>query len=194
MAANSGTCCCNLPEEIWLHIVTFLDAVKDVLSLACTCKRLCELTNQNIIWRRRFKVDNSQLLSLPSISYIVKSNSDTCENLDEESGIWKKLYFKASHALSFEHRHYPRVFSGLAGERLCAEFVVKSSAARANSIRFDDRAPVKQSVEIWMKLNRKKPDGIIIGCQSESVRCVQRFTFDGSLRARGESKGLLVAY
>lgn len=181
MAAKIGTCCCNLPEEIWLHIVTYLDAVKDVLSLACTCKRLSELTNENIIWRRRFKVDNSQLLSLPSMSYIVKSNSDTRENLDEESGIWKKLYFKASHALSFEHRQCPRVLNGLAGERLCAEFrvVPNSSAARANNIRFDDRAPVKQSVEIWVKLNGKKPDGVIIGCQSESARCVQRFIFDG---------------
>lgn len=171
MAAERGTCCCSLPEEIWLHIVTYLDAVKDVLSLACTCKRLSELTNENIIWRRRFKVDNSQLLSLPSMSYVVKSNSDTRENLDEESGIWKKLYFKASHALSFEHRHCPRVLSGLAGERLCAEFrvVPNSSAARANNIRFDDRAPVKQSVEIWVKLNGKKPDGIIVGCQSESA-------------------------
>lgn len=164
----------NFPEEIWFHIISYLDVVQDILSLGCTCKRLCELTNQNVIWRRRFRVDNNHLLSLPRFSmssHYVKSNTDNCEDFEEESGVWKKLYFKASHALSFERRHYySSGFTDLARERLCAEFVANSSSAsRVKGIRFDDRAPGKQSVELWIKLNRKKPDGVIIGCQSESV-------------------------
>lgn len=165
----------NLPEEIWFHTVSYLTAIQDILNLGSTCRRLYEITNQNIIWRRRFKADNSHLLQLPrtsTVNRIMVTNNvnDNIEDIDVEPGVWKKLYLKASHALSFGNRRY-KGFSSLAGERLCAEFVANpSSASRVNGIRFDDRAPVKQSVEVWVKLNKRKPDGIIIGCQSESVR------------------------
>lgn len=180
MAAKNENGACDLPEEIWFHAISYLTAVQDILHLGYTCKRLYELTNENIIWRRRLKADNRHLLLLPRTStsytgytvnraYIASCSSDNNEVLEDEPGIWKKLYLKASHAMSFGNRHH-RGFSSLAGERLCAEFVVNPSATRVNGIRFDDQAPVKQSVEMWVKLNKKKPDGIIIGCQSESVR------------------------
>lgn len=168
----------SLPEEIWFHAISYLETMQDILNLGCTCRRLYEITNQNIIWRRRFKADNNHLLFLPRTSFdsvnrvIVNnsSNSNNTEDLAVEPGVWKRLYLKASHALSFGNRHH-KGFSSLAGERLCAEFVANPSAStRVNGIRFDDRAPLKQSVEMWVKLNKKKPDGILIGCQSESVR------------------------
>lgn len=166
----------NFPEEIWLHTVGYLAAFQDILNLGCTCRRLYELTNQNVIWKRRFKGDNSHLLHLPQSSafHHVMALKDESENFDVEPGFWKKLYLKASHALSFQNRH-ANGFSSIAGERLCAEFVANPRATRNvmisfNGVRFDDRAPTKQSVEIWVKLNKKKPDGVIIGCQSESVR------------------------
>lgn len=165
--------CIRLPEEIWIHIVSKLETIQDILNLGCTCRRLYQVTNQNSVWRRRFKGDNSHLLALPRTSFDavgrVTSNGDCSEDLDVEPGVWKKLFFKASHALSFGNRQH-RGFISLAGERLCAEFVVNTSATRVNGIRFDDRAPSKQSVEIWVKLDERKPDGVIIGCQSESVR------------------------
>ncbi|KAL9974854.1 hypothetical protein ACROYT_G011950 [Oculina patagonica] len=160
-----------LPEEIWFHAIAYLTAVQDILNLGSTCRRFYELTNQNVIWRRRFKGDNSHLLRLPSNFRQVMVSDDESENFDVEPGFWKKLYLKASHALSFQNRHY-NGFSSVAGERLCAEFVANPSAARNASlkgVRFDDRAPAKQSVEMWVKLTKKKPDGVIIGCQSESV-------------------------
>lgn len=165
---------CNFPDEIWFHTIAYLTAVQDILNLGCTCRRLYELTNQNVIWRRRFRGDNSHLLRLPQTLNFQNAiaSSDECENFDVGPGFWKKLYLKASYALSFQNRHW-NGFSSVAGERLCAEFVANPSAARNASlkgVRFDDRAPPKQSVEIWVKLNKKKPDGIIIGCQSESVR------------------------
>ena len=178
MAAKNEEGSCDLPEEVWFHAISYLTAVQDILHLGSTCKRLYELTNENIIWRRRLKAGNHHLLLLPRTStstytvnraYIAGSSSDNNEVLEDEPGIWKKLYLKASHAMSFGNRHH-RGFSSLAGERLCAEFVVNPSATRVNGIRFDDRAPLKQSVEMWVKLNKRKPDGIIIGCQSESVR------------------------
>ena len=172
MAETDEKIPCNLPEEIWFHTILYLTAVQDILNLGCTCKRLYEVINQNIIWRRRFKTDNHHLLHLPRTSSFTANlvtKSDNIEDVDVEPGAWKKLYLKASHALSFGNRCH-NGFSSLAGERLCAEFVVNPSAARAKRIRFDDQAPLKQSVEIWVKLNKKKPDGIIIGCQSESVR------------------------
>lgn len=170
---------CNLPEEIWFHTIAYLTAVQDILNLGITCRRLYELTNQNVIWRRRFKGDNSHLLRLPQTSNFrhVIASDDGSEHFDVEPGFWKKLYLKASHALSFQNRHY-NGFSSVAGERLCAEFVANPSAARNASlkgVRFDDRVPAKQSVEMWVKLNKKKPDGVIIGCQSESVRYLLAF-------------------
>ena len=174
MAETTENISCDLPEEIWFQTISYLEDVQDILNLGCTCRRLYDVTNQNIIWRRRFKADNSHLLYLPRTSTVNRVtvtsnyiNSVNTEVLDVEPGVWKRLYLKASHALSFGHRHY-KGFSSLAGERLCAEFVTNPSAS--NGIRFDDRAPVKQSVEVWVKLNKRKPDGIIIGCQSESVR------------------------
>ena len=173
----------SLPEEIWFHAISYLENMQDILNLGCTCRSLHEVTNQNIIWRRRFKADNSHLSFLPRTCYdstvnratVNSSNSDNTENLDVEPGVWKRLYLKASHALSFGNRHHEG-FSSLAGERLCAEFVANPSAStRVNGIRLDDRAPRKQSVEMWVKLNKKKPDGILIGCQSESVRYMLDF-------------------
>ena len=175
MAENEEKETCNLPEEIWFHTIAYLTSIQDILNLGCTCRRLNEITNQNAIWRRRFKGDNSHLLHLvpqtSAFDRVIASNGES-ENFDVEAGVWKKLYLKASHALSFRNRHFNGV-SSVAGERLCAEFVANPSAARnvrLNGVRFDDRAPGKQSVEIWVKLNKKKPDGVIIGCQSESVR------------------------
>lgn len=167
----------NLPEEIWLHTIGYVTTIQDVLNLGCTCRRLYYLTNQNVLWRRRFKGESSHLLHLPQSSAFVHhviASKDESENVDVEQGFWKKLYLKASHALSFQNRNF-NGFSSIAGERLCAEFVANPSAARNvminfNGVRFDDRTPTKQSVEIWVKLNKKKPDGVIIGCQSESVR------------------------
>ena len=167
----------NLPEEIWLHTIGYLTAIQDVLNLGCTCRRLYYLTNQNVLWRRRFKGESSHLSHLPqSSAYVhhVIASKDESENVDVEQRFWKKLYLKASHALSFQNRNF-NGFSSIAGERLCAEFVANPSAGRNvminfNGVRFDDRTPTKQSVEIWVKLNKKKPDGVIIGCQSESVR------------------------
>lgn len=175
MAESEEKEVCSLPEEIWFHTIAYLTSVQDILNLGSTCRRLYELTNQNVIWRRRFKGDNSHLLGLPHTSrnfhHVIASNGEN-ENFDVAPAVWKKLYLKASHALSFQNRHC-NGFSSVAGERLCAEFVANPSAARNASlrgVRFDDRAPPKQSVEIWVKLNKKKPDGVIIGCQSESVR------------------------
>lgn len=176
MADNDEKVFCNLPEEIWLHMIAYLAAIQDILNLGCTCRRLYDLTNQNVIWRRRFKGDTNHLLHLPQSPafHHVIASKDESENFDVEQGFWKKLYLKASHALSFQNRNL-NGFSSTAGERLCAEFVANPRAARNvmisfNGVRFDDRAPTKQSVEIWVKLNKRKPDGIIIGCQSESVR------------------------
>lgn len=166
----------NLPEEVWFHTIAYLEHVRDVLNLGCTCRRLYEVTNQNVIWKRRFNGSNDHLLRLHQTSHFdhVTSN-DESENFDVEPGFWKKLYLRASHALSFQNRRRNGFFS-VAGERLCAEFVANPSAARSlNGVRFDDRAPKKQSVELWVKLNKKKPDGIIIGCQSESVRYLRQF-------------------
>ena len=145
MAAKNENGACDLPEEIWFHAISYLTAVQDILHLGSTCKRLYELTNENIIWRRRLKADNRHLLLLPRTStsytgytvnraYIASCSSDNNEVLEDEPGIWKKLYLKASHAMSFGNRHH-RGFSSLAGERLCAEFVVNPSATNTAAKR-----------------------------------------------------------
>ena len=104
MAAKNENGACDLPEEIWFHAISYLTAVQDILHLGSTCKRLYELTNENIIWRRRLKADNHHLLLLPRTStsaytvnraYIAGSSSDNNEVLEDEPGIWKKTLSKS---------------------------------------------------------------------------------------------------
>lgn len=168
----------SLPEEIWFHIIVYLVHIQDILNLGCASRRLLEITNQNVVWKRRFKGNNDHLLQLhlnTRYDEVATSNelNEESANFDVKPGFWKKLYLRASHALSFKNRRRGW-FSSVEGERLCAEFVTNprgpESRRAINGIRFDDRAPKKQSIELWVKLNTKKPDGIIIGCQSESVR------------------------
>ncbi|XP_058967848.2 uncharacterized protein [Pocillopora verrucosa] len=168
----------SLPEEIWFHIIVYLVHIQDILNLGCTSRRLLEITNQNVVWKRRFKGNNDHLLQLhlnTRYDEVATSNelNEESANFDVKPGFWKKLYLRASHALSFKNRRRGW-FSSVEGERLCAEFVTNprgpENRRAINGIRFDDRAPKKQSIELWVKLNTKKPDGIIIGCQSESVR------------------------
>lgn len=150
----------DLPEEIWLHVFSFLP-VSDVFSIGCTCHRLFHLTNQDVVWKRRFRSNNDHLLTLPSGNNNNNYHSSARTN-NIRKGIWKKLYLKASYAMSFGLRA-----TNKDGERLCAEFVRKTSG---NGIRFDSEAPKSMSIELWIKLHKKKPDGVILGCQSESVR------------------------
>ena len=154
-----------VPDEVWFHVVSYLTSVQDVLHLGCTCRRLNELTNQNVVWRRRFKGNNDHLLHLPrhinNDVFVRNSQAEGCK-------VWKKLYLKASHALSFGNR-YVRGLMCEAGEKLCAEFVANPGSS-GRKIRFDNDAPREQSVEMWVKLSKRKPDGVIIGCQSEPVR------------------------
>ena len=150
----------DIPEELVIYILTFLP-VKDVLKVGCTCKNLYKVTNQNIVWKCRFKFDNDHLRLLPRNS----SDFVNPKNINSEDGLWKKLFFKSSHALSFRKRD-----GSVAGKRLCAEFA--STTGTRNGIRFDSEAPKSLSVELWMRVNPLKRDGVIIGCQSESVRLI----------------------
>lgn len=147
----------ELPEEILLYIFTYLQ-VLDVLRVGRTCRRFFRLTNENVVWRWRFLANNDHLLKLPH-----SQNSNYFHTGEE---LWKRLYYRASHALSFGAR-YAGGRASAADERLCAEFVRNPGSG---AIRFDDEAPPSMSVEVWVKLDRRKPDGVIIGCQSESVR------------------------
>ena len=153
----------DLPEEVLLLIFSFL-RVLDIIRIGCTCRLLSDLTSQDVIWRQRFRSKNEHLLSLPSANHNYSfENSSNNNNNNLSKGIWKKLYLKASYALSFRFRA-----SNNNGERLCAEFVTKSD--NNHGVRFDSNAPNRMSVEMWIKLHKHRPDGIIIGCQSESVR------------------------
>lgn len=148
----------NLPEEILLYIFCFLK-VQDIVRIGSTCRLLHTLTSQDVVWRQRFRSNNEHLLSLP---FVQNNNRSHSNNNNLTVGIWKKLYQKASFALSFRNRTADEQ-----GERLCAEFVTRREG---NGIHFDDKAPKEMSVETWVKLDEHKPDGVIIGCQSESVR------------------------
>ncbi|XP_032231911.2 uncharacterized protein LOC5507401 [Nematostella vectensis] len=141
---------CSLPEEIILHILSLLHT-SDILSLSRVCKTLYELTNIDSVWRSRFRSSQDHLLKLTSA--------------ENQTTTWKKLYFKAGYALSFKAR-----VTGKSGEMLCAEFVRKPNSSMVNGVRFDNESPREMTVETWIKLNPRKHDGIIIGCQSESVR------------------------
>lgn len=151
---------CDIPEELVIYILSFL-RVNDVLKVGCTCKTLHKITSQNIVWKSRFKTNNDHLLLLPS-------NSSEAKNpKNNNDGQWKKLFFKSSHALSFRNRSRSD-----AGKKLCAVFV--SNTGTRNGIRFDQDAPKSMSIELWTRLNPFKRDGVIIGCQSESVRLIHR--------------------
>jgi len=148
----------DLPEEILLLVFLYLKA-KDIIRVGCTCRSLREITSQDVVWRQKFRSKNEHLLSL-HVNRTPLSNNNHKYSVCK--AIWKKLYFKASFAMSF----YSRSINNN-GERLCAEFVSKTEG---NGIRFDDRGPKQMSLEIWIKLNQHKPDGVVVGCQSESVR------------------------
>jgi hypothetical protein len=159
---KDDTSLAELPEEIWLHIFSYLP-VADIFSIGRTCRSLVYLTNQDVVWKRRFRSNNDHLLTLPCANYSSNNNYySSMEGNNIRKGIWKKLYLKASYAKSFGSRKKNKN-----GERLCAEFVRKTAS---NGIRFDNEAPKHMSIEVWIKLNKEKPDGIILGCQSESVR------------------------
>lgn len=149
----------DLPEEILLLVLSFLKA-QDIIRVGCTCRSLREIASQDLVWREKFRSKNEHLLSL--LIHVNSLYNNRNSNNMVSKGVWKKLYLKASFAMSFCGRSMNNN-----GERLCAEFVSKSEG---NGIRFDDRAPKQMSLEIWVKLNPHRPDGIIVGCQSESVR------------------------
>lgn len=148
----------DLPEEIVLLVFSFLK-VKEIIRVGCTCRSLRDLSSQDVVWRQKFRSKNDHLLTLNNGA---KSSSLSSINNNIHQRIWKKLYFKASFAMSFRFRS-----PNNNGERLCAEFVSKT---QGNGIHFDDKSPKQMSLEIWVKLDAQKPDGIIVGCQSESVR------------------------
>ncbi|XP_031572461.1 uncharacterized protein LOC116306515 [Actinia tenebrosa] len=160
----------DLPEEIWLHVFSFLP-VSDIFTIGCTCHRLFYLTNQDVVWKRRFRSNNDHLLTLPSGNNNNYHSSSKNNNI--RKGIWKKLYLKASYAMSFGLRK-----ANKDGQRLCAEFVRRTSGS---GIRFDSEAPESMSVELWIKLHKKKPDGIILGCQSESMSSARWATYHWQL-------------
>ena len=169
MAAKQFTLS-DIPEELVIHILTFLP-VKDVLKVGCTCKNLYKVTNQNIVWKCRFKTENDHLRLLPRNSSDTDGDGDNDfinpRNINSEDGLWKKLFFKSSHALSFGKRD-----GSVARKKLCTEFVSTTETLTCNGIRFDSEAPESMSVELWVRVNPFKRDGVIIGCQSESVRLI----------------------
>ena len=153
---------CEIPEELVIYILTFL-RVNDVLNVGYTCRTLHKITSQNIVWKKRFKAENDHLLLLPSNSSFAVPAKVPKRSSD---GLWKKLFFKSRHALSFRNRG-----RNDAGKKLCAVFI--SNTGSRNGIRFDQHAPKSMSIELWVRLNSFKRDGVIIGCQSESIRLMQ---------------------
>ena len=127
MAAKQFTLS-DIPEELVIHILTFLP-VKDVLKVGCTCKNLYKVTNQNIVWKCRFKTENDHLRLLPRNSSDTDGDGDNDfinpRNINSEDGLWKKLFFKSSHALSFGKRD-----GSVARKKLCAEFVSTTETLR----------------------------------------------------------------
>ena len=95
----------DLPEEILLIVFSFLK-VQDVIRVGCTCHLLHDLTSQDVVWRPRFRCKNDHLLLLPTTSQskINSANNSCSQNNNLPERIWKRLYLKASFALSFRFR------------------------------------------------------------------------------------------
>jgi hypothetical protein len=82
---SNAPCFADLPEEICLHILGFLE-LNDLLAVALTDRHLHRLAQDDLLWQHLF-LDASYQRSLR----------------DEEQGIPYKLLFKQEYAIGTQH-------------------------------------------------------------------------------------------